>query len=125
MPAGAAAATSHVQKRPAKTVSVPGRAGVAPLSCTGHTLRTAHNGAVHLSFWSTKNGSHTCIGTIKVKGAGPPASGWVSRAGTEYCFHQGEPNVSDVYSFGCHESFKRPLSVVGGGLGIFATHYIS
>lgn len=100
-----------------KSVSLSG-GKVAPDTCTGHVehQRTIHssNGYLDVGFWSTQDGSKTCVGDIFINTKGPVSyvTGSVKgKDGDYYCFLNGNPNLE----WTCGTEFYRPFSVIARG----------
>jgi hypothetical protein len=116
--AGTAPAADRAAK-PAKSVSLHGRAMTPNSGCEGSVERQKTVGGAHgnwllVRFWSTPHGSKTCIGTIQITAGGSVygVSGKVFGKDSQfYCRGGGKPPVE----YGCHGSFYTPFNVSAVG----------
>jgi hypothetical protein len=108
-----AAAATHTPTRTAKTVSLRHSKMVAD-SCVGTDFHSKSSAALRVGFYSTKNGSKTCVGSISAHAIGAPfnVSVWVEQAGKRYCYHS--VMESNSLKYACDTSFTGSFSVVAG-----------
>jgi hypothetical protein len=114
LPNVATAAVAHTAKTSPKTVSMQPLSPAAPQTgCTGHTDYYSEQGGFGYGFWYTRNGSHTCIGTVYASDQVKADSKWRIR------IYSG-PNHTQVVNrsfsrtftdYGVHKSLRDPVQL--------------
>jgi hypothetical protein len=114
LPGAATAAVAHAPRTGAKAVSTQYvNQAVPAVGCTGHTEYNSVQGGFEYGFWYTRNGSHTCIGTVFASDQVKADSKWRIRIysgpnHTQVVNHSLSRTATD---YGVHKSLRDPVQL--------------
>jgi hypothetical protein len=114
LPNVAMAAATHTAKVGPKTVSMQPLSQAAPqVGCTGHTSYDAVYGGRVFGFWYTRNGSHTCIGTVYMSDQVKADSKWRIRiySGPSHTQVVNQSLKRSQTDYGVHKSLRDPVQL--------------